>query len=266
MVKKALTIAGSDSGGGAGIQADLKTFHERNVFGMSAVTAVTAQNTLGVHGVHPIPVEMIYEQISRIEQDLTPDSIKTGMLFSEEIIEMIVFCAKQYDWDKLVVDPVMIAKGGASLLQSDAIQTIQRKLVPLSFLITPNLPECEILTNMETKTITSKKDAAKKLHDLGAKYVLLKGGHGMGDVLVDLLFDGKNFYEWESEKIKTKHTHGTGCTLSAAITAELAKGKDVVSAVEVGVRFIQNAIQHSLQLGSGNGPTNHWADRQVSVK
>ncbi|NNU89656.1 bifunctional hydroxymethylpyrimidine kinase/phosphomethylpyrimidine kinase [Anoxybacillus sp. CHMUD] len=259
MVYKALTIAGSDSGGGAGIQADLKTFHQFRVFGMSAITAVTAQNTLGVQGVYPLPIEAIEKQIDSIAVDLPPDAVKTGMLFNEEIIELVARKIKQYGWVRVVVDPVMIAKGGAPLLKQEAVKALQHHMLPLAHVLTPNIPEAEVLTNMRIETLEQRKEAAKKLHDMGVQYVVMKGGHGKGDELVDLLYDGEQFYEWTSQKIYTKHTHGTGCTFAAAITAQLAKGKTAYEAVDIAKRFIQKAIEQTLQIGSGHGPTNHWA-------
>lgn len=259
MVYKALTIAGSDSGGGAGIQADLKTFHQLRVFGMSAITAVTAQNTLGVQGVYPLPVEAIEKQIDSIATDLPPDAIKTGMLFSEEIIECVAYKMKQHRWTRVVVDPVMIAKGGSPLLKQEAVEALQRHMLPLAYVLTPNIPEAEVLTNMQIDTLEQRKEAAKKLHDMGVRYVVMKGGHGEGNELVDLLYDGEQFYEWKSKRVHTKHTHGTGCTFAAAITAQLAKGKTIYEAVDVAKRFIQAAIEQTLQIGGGHGPTNHWA-------
>lgn len=258
-VYKALTIAGSDSGGGAGIQADLKTFQELGVFGMSSITAVTAQNTLGVQGVYPLSVEGIIQQIDSIEEDLHPHAVKTGMLFSEEIIEAVAERVKNYQWNNLVVDPVMIAKGGAPLLQEEAVSALKKYLIPLAKVITPNIPEAEVLTEMNIDSIGDRKEAAKKLYDMGAQYVVIKGGHGEDDSLIDLLFDGKQFFEWESCRVHTKHTHGTGCTFAAAITAELAKGKTVQMAVDVAKAFIQAAIEDELGIGGGHGPTNHWA-------
>lgn len=259
MVYKALTIAGSDSGGGAGIQADLKTFHQLHVFGMSAITAVTAQNTLGVQGVYPLPIEAIEKQMDSVAVDLPPDAVKTGMLFSNEIIELVAHKMKQYKWTRVVVDPVMIAKGGAPLLKQEAVEALQRHLLPLAYVLTPNIPEAEVLTNMRIETVEERKEAAKKLHDMGVRHVVMKGGHGEGNELVDILYDGEQFYEWKSKRIDTKHTHGTGCTFAAAITAQLAKGKTIYEAVDVAKRFIHAAIEKTLHIGGGHGPTNHWA-------
>jgi hydroxymethylpyrimidine/phosphomethylpyrimidine kinase len=260
MIKKALTIAGSDSGGGAGIQADLKTFQELEVFGMSALTAVTAQNTLGVHGVYPVSTEAVVKQIEAIGEDMGTDALKTGMLFNAEIIEAVSACLKKYQWENVVVDPVMIAKGGASLLLQEAISALKTFLLPLAKVITPNIPEAEVLTGMSIQTGTDKQNAAKKLFDMGVKNVVIKGGHDEdSDESTDLLYDGKDFWTFPSKRINTKNTHGTGCTFSAALTAELSKGASVNDAVVTAKNFIQAAIEEDLKIGLGHGPTNHWA-------
>lgn len=257
---KVLTIAGSDSGGGAGIQADLKTFQELNVYGMSAITAVTAQNTLGVQGVHPIPAEFVAKEIDSVSQDIGVDAIKTGMLFSTDIIEVVSGKIKQYDWKKVVVDPVMIAKGGATLLQQEAISSVKKYLLPLAYIVTPNIPEAEELTGIRIVTQADKIEAAKRLMDLGVKNVVIKGGHDQdANESIDLLFDGEHSYTFTSKRLKTKNTHGTGCTFSAVITAEVAKGATVFEAVSVAKSFISAAIEEDLQIGNGHGPTNHWA-------
>lgn len=259
-IKKALTIAGSDSGGGAGIQADLKTFQELDVFGMSALTAVTAQNTLGVQAVFPMTPEAVAEQIKSIGEDLGTDALKTGMLFNAEIIIAVSEQIKKYNWQKVVVDPVMIAKGGASLLQNEAISAMKQYLLPLSLVITPNIPEAEVLTDMTIKTMDDKREAAKRLLDSGVKNVVIKGGHDEDpNQAVDILFDGKSFEYFTSQRITTKNTHGTGCTFSAALTAELAKGSSVLDALAIAKSFIQAAIEDDLRIGAGHGPTNHWA-------
>lgn len=258
--KKALTIAGSDSGGGAGIQADLKTFQELDVFGMSALTAVTAQNTLGVQAVFPLAAEAVTQQIQSVAEDLSADAVKTGMLFSADIIKVVAEQFKKYNWKKVVVDPVMIAKGGASLLQQEAVTALRKHLLPLAFVITPNIPEAEVLTKTSIQTVEDKQEAARKLAALGSNYVLIKGGHDeSADESVDLLYDGKEFTEYRGRRIVTKHTHGTGCTFSAAITAELAKGKGIFDAVTTAKAFIQAAVEDQLLIGKGHGPTNHWA-------
>ncbi|RAP75884.1 bifunctional hydroxymethylpyrimidine kinase/phosphomethylpyrimidine kinase [Paenibacillus montanisoli] len=265
-IARALTVAGSDSGGGAGIQADLKTFQELRVFGMSAITAVTAQNTLGVQGIYPLSAEAVQQQMDAIGQDLGADAVKTGMLFSSEIILGVAEKLQQYKWEKVVVDPVMIAKGGAALLLEESVRALKQTLLPLAYVVTPNLPEAEILADMRIISLEDRKEAAKRLAAYGAKHVVMKGGHDPagGDEVVDLLYDGRDFYEFRSARKETRHTHGTGCTFAAAITAELAKGRSVLDAVPVAKAFIQAAIEDSLQLGQGHGPTNHWAYRERS--
>lgn len=259
---KALTIAGSDSGGGAGIQADLKTFQERDVYGMSVLTAVTAQNTIGVQGVYPVSVEGVVEQLRSIGEDLPPHAVKTGMLFSTEIIEAIAHEIKTFNWSTIVIDPVMIAKGGASLLQQEATNALKEKLFPLATVVTPNIPEAEVLADCQIRSHKDKKEAAKRLHALGADHVIIKGGHEDTEEVIDLLFDGHSFYDFKSERLVTPNTHGTGCTFSAALTAELAKGASVFVATAIAKQFIQAAIKHDLGIGHGHGPTNHWAYRQ----
>lgn len=259
-VKKALTIAGSDCGGGAGIQADLKTFQELGVFGMSALTAVTAQNTLGVQGVFPMSPAAVAQQIESIGADMGTDALKTGMLFNAEIIQAVTEKIKQNNWQKVVVDPVMIAKGGASLLQKEAIFALKKYLLPIAWIITPNIPEAEVLTEMSIQSLNDKREAAKKLMGLGVQNVVIKGGHDENsNEATDVLYDGNEFMYFTSKRIMTKNTHGTGCTFSAALTAEAAKGSNVYEAVSIAKNFIQAAIEDDLEIGGGHGPTNHWA-------
>ncbi|NEZ40597.1 bifunctional hydroxymethylpyrimidine kinase/phosphomethylpyrimidine kinase [Paenibacillus alvei] len=262
-VARALTIAGSDSGGGAGIQADIKTFQELKVFGMSAITAVTVQNTLGVHGVYPLPPEAVAEQVNAVKEDIGVDAVKTGMLFSADIIETVANRLEAFGWNNVVVDPVMIAKGGAQLLQKEAIEAIKSRLLPLALIVTPNIPEAEALAGMKIVSLQDRCEAAMKIAGCGAKMVVIKGGHDMTtELAVDLFFDGTCFTMIEDRRITTKHTHGTGCTYSAAIAAELAKGAAPNEAVRTARHYIQAAIEETLSLGGGNGPTNHWAYRQ----
>jgi hydroxymethylpyrimidine/phosphomethylpyrimidine kinase len=259
-VYKALTIAGSDSGGGAGIQADLKTFQELQVFGMSAITAVTAQNTLGVHGVFPMSPAAVAQQIEAVGSDLGVDAVKTGMLFSSDIIIATAKQIKRFGWRHLVVDPVMIAKGGASLLQQEAVRALREHLLPLSEIVTPNIPEAEVLAGIPIRTLEDKREAAKRIASFGAANVIIKGGHDTGsDDVLDMFYDGSGFTSLMGKKVQTDHTHGTGCTFSAALTAELAKGAGVHEAVQTAKAFIQAAIEDSLEIGGGHGPTNHWA-------
>ncbi|ARD48194.1 bifunctional hydroxymethylpyrimidine kinase/phosphomethylpyrimidine kinase [Sporosarcina sp. P33] len=260
-VQVALTIAGSDSGGGAGIQADLKTFQELGVFGTSAITAVTAQNTHGVHGVYPIQTDGVTAQIRAVLDDFDVKACKTGMLFSAEIITAVADLLKEYPPIPLVIDPVMIAKGGQSLLQQQAIQALKEHLLPLATIVTPNIPEAEVLTGMRIQTDEDIQQAAAAFIEMGAKAVVMKGGHRC-----DML-DAKDYYadnEGQSFTvttpwIQTKDTHGTGCTFAAALTSFLAKGCSMPDAVAEAKQFIQAAIEDGLQIGSGHGPTNHWA-------
>ncbi|KGA96827.1 phosphomethylpyrimidine kinase [Alkalihalobacillus alcalophilus ATCC 27647 = CGMCC 1.3604] len=267
-IAKTLTIAGSDSSGGAGIQADLKTFQELETFGMSAITAITAQNTLGVHGVYPQSTEAIEAQLDAVLSDIGADGVKTGMLFSAEIIELVAKKVKEYQLKNIVVDPVMIAKGGATLLQQEAIDALKEKLLPVATVITPNLPEAQAILELEKEitNIEEMEEVAKALYELGPEYILLKGGHLTEGPALDLLYDGKEMTKYHVERIDTKHTHGTGCTFAAAIAAELAKGAEIKEAVQVAKDFITAAISDSIQLGSGIGPTNHHAYQRSKRK
>ncbi|RKD24326.1 bifunctional hydroxymethylpyrimidine kinase/phosphomethylpyrimidine kinase [Ammoniphilus oxalaticus] len=258
MIARALTIAGSDSGGGAGIQADLKTFTVRNVFGMSALTAITAQNTLGVEDIHPIPLEMIEKQIEMVITDLGVDAVKTGMMGTAPVIELVARKLKEHSVKQLVVDPVMIAKGGAKLLENDAAHALVTELIPLATIITPNIPEAEVILERKIQTVADMTEAAKALVELGAKAAIVKGGHFEGDP-TDILYDGTEIYTFPGKRIETRHTHGTGCTFAACITAELAKGNSLVESVETAKAYITAAIKEELGLGQGHGPTNHWA-------
>lgn len=265
-IYKALTIAGSDSGGGAGIQADLKTFQELDVYGMSVITVLTAQNTLGVQGVYPQSLEAIEAQIDSVLSDIGADAIKTGMLYSTEIISLVARKLRQYKVSNLVVDPVMYAKGGAPLLQPEAMDALKRELLPLATVITPNVPEaCGILGIEEITCEEEMEGVAGRLLDCGAKYVLLKGGHLSSGEAVDLLMDRNESIYLRSPRINTRHTHGTGCTLASAITAQLAKGFSVKEAVATAKQFITAAISNSLSIGGGIGPTDHAAFRRSGI-
>lgn len=255
MIKVALTVAGSDSGGGAGIQADLKTFAMLGVFGTSAITSLTAQNTQGVQGIYDIPPAFIGSQIDSVMTDIGTDAMKTGMLSNAAIIELVAAKIREYRIEKVVVDPVMVATSGDVLLQPAARDTLQQHLLPLAYLVTPNRGEAEILAGQEIKTVEDMRTAAKRIYQAGAKRVLIKGGH-FPERALDLLYDGKNFSSFESPHINTPHTHGTGCVLSAAITAELAKGASLEQAIDRAKRFITSAIRWSLPLGKGHGPAN----------
>jgi hydroxymethylpyrimidine/phosphomethylpyrimidine kinase len=255
---RVLTIAGSDSGGGAGIQADLKTITVLGGFGMSVVTALTAQNTLGVHGIHEVPPSFVAAQFDAVATDIGIDAAKTGMLAGSEIIRVVAEKIRQYAIAKLVVDPVMVAKGGMSLIREEAKRILVRELIPLALVLTPNIPEAEVLSGIRIATLDEMKRAARIIRDLGAGYVVVKGGHLSGDA-VDLLYDGRDFREFSSPRIETADTHGTGCTYSAAIATGLAAGKDVAEAVAGAKRYVSEAVRRAWRVGGGNGPTNHLA-------
>jgi len=256
-MKNVLTIAGSDSSGGAGIQADLKTFSAHGVFGMSVITAVTAQNTQGVFGVQDISVDMIEKQIDAIFDDIKVDALKIGMVSQIEIIKAIAGKLRHYIPENVVIDPVMISKSGYDLLASEAKETLINELLPLATIATPNIPEAEVISGMSIKSLGDMKDAAIRIHSLGARNVLIKGGH-MEDEATDVLYDGKEFKYFTTERINTKNTHGTGCTLSSAIASNLAKGYTVEESVANAKDYITTAIKHSLSIGKGVGPTNHF--------
>jgi hydroxymethylpyrimidine kinase/phosphomethylpyrimidine kinase/thiamine-phosphate diphosphorylase len=251
-----LAIAGSDSGGGAGIQADLKVATLLGSFGMSAITALTAQNTLGVRSIHPAPPGFIQDQIEAVLSDIGVDVLKVGMLFSPEIIRIVAENIRKYALPA-VVDPVMIAKGGASLLQDDAVAALRDELLPLAYLITPNLPEAEVLTGMTIRTEAEMEKAAMQMQSMGPRNVLVKGGHLEGDSVDLLLAEGK-VHRFQAKRFDTPHTHGTGCTYSAAIATFLAQGVPLVQAVERSKVFITEAIRNAPGLGSGHGPVNHF--------
>ena len=255
----AMTIAGSDSGGGAGIQADLKTFQALHVYGTSALTAITAQNTVGVQGVHEIPTGIIAAQIDAIVDDIGVDAAKTGMLSSPEIIVTVADRIRHWRIERLVVDPVMVAKSGDRLLREDAVASLLDELLPLALVVTPNLPEAEVLVGHALESDTQIRDAARQIVDFGVRSVVVKGGHRGGDA-VDVFYDGQMFEEFASVRFATPNTHGTGCTFSAAIAAELARGAALRDAVATAKHFITEAIRHAVPLGHGHGPVAHdWS-------
>ncbi len=259
-MKRVLTIAGSDSGGGAGIQADLKTFAVFGIFGMSAITAITAQNTVSVTAAHELPLELIEQQIDAVMTDIGADAVKTGMLSSSKIVRLVAESAKKYDFPDLVVDPVMIAKSGDPLLAEEARQTIRDELIPLATVITPNLHEVSALTDEQVETEEDMEAAARDLHQLGCQWVVVKGGHLTGAAeSVDVIYDGTTIYRERAEHIQTKNTHGTGCAFASAIAAGLARGKPPLEAIRNAKRFITEAIREGLDIGQGHGPANHLA-------
>ena len=253
-----LTIAGSDPSGGAGIQADLKTYAALGVYGMAALTALTAQNTREVTGVHEIPPEFVAQQIDAVFADITPDAVKTGMLSSAPIIRVVAEKATEHSFRNLVVDPVMVAKSGDRLLREDAVTALREDLVPAAHVLTPNLPEAGDILGREIRTAPSMRDAAREIHALGAANVLVKGGHLPGDQVTDILFDGEQFHEFSSPRIDTKNTHGTGCTLASAIAAHLALGETVPEAVGKAREYLTGALEAAYDIGHGHGPVHHF--------
>ncbi len=256
-MKIALTIAGSDSGGGAGIQADLKTFHQFGVFGTSVITALTAQNTRGVRAVHAVPPDMIAEQCAALAEDLPPHALKTGMLAEPGVVRQVAAAVRGYDWRPLVVDPVMVASSGDRLLSADAEAVVRDVLVPLAALVTPNLDEAAILTGRAIDGPDAMELAGRDLLDLGAAAALVKGGHLAGQEVVDVLVTPAGVRRFTRSRLETTSTHGTGCTLSAAVTAGLALGRPLERAVADALDFVHRAMAAAPGLGSGHGPLNH---------
>ena len=258
----ALTMAGSDSGGGAGIQADLKTFAVLGVHGTSAITAITAQNTTGVTEILELPTSLIREQIAVVVDDIGVHAAKTGMLSSAAIIATVADAVERYGLGNLVVDPVMVAKGGAKLLRDDAVTAMRDLLMPLAAVVTPNLPEAQVLLGREITTLDERRRAARDLVAMGARSAVVKGGHAEGDV-VDVFFDGRQLIELSAERIETPNTHGSGCVFSAAITAGIALGMEPLEAVRRAKTFITQAIASSIEIGHGHGPVNPWFAQRV---
>ena len=258
-MRKALTIAGSDSGGGAGIQADLKTFQRFGVFGTSALTLVTAQNTVGVQGVHLLPPEVIAQQIASVAADLRPDAVKTGALGSVAIIEAVADAVLRHELAPLVVDPVMISKHGDLLLGADAVEALAARLFPLATLVTPNLHEAAALVGGALETESQMREAARAIAARGPKAVLVKGGSLGGGEAVDVLWDGAEFFRFAAPRVETRSTHGTGCTFSAAITAQLALGASLRDAVRAAKSWTHKAITAAPGIGGGRGPVDHGA-------
>jgi hydroxymethylpyrimidine/phosphomethylpyrimidine kinase len=256
-MRTALTIAGSDSSGGAGIQADLKTFAAHGVFGMTAITAVTAQNTLGVTGVVALPPDFVAAQIDAVAIDIPPDASKIGMLANAGIIDAVAHAITRHAFANVVLDTVMIAKSRARLLDENAVAALRDRLLPLALVVTPNVPEAEALTGLTINTTQDQREAARRLVKLGARAALVKGGHMEGPTAVDVLWDGREMTMLEAPRIESPHTHGTGCTLSSAIAARLALGDDLVSACRAAKAYVTRAIAQAPGLGHGNGPLNH---------
>jgi hydroxymethylpyrimidine/phosphomethylpyrimidine kinase len=268
LIAKALTIAGSDSGGGAGIQADLKTFSAFRVFGMSVITAVTAQNSMGVQAVENLPPAFVAQELRSVLSDFDADAAKCGMLSTAAIIEAVAAELREHPIPKLVVDPVMVAtarspsspgskEAGDRLLQPDARETLVKRILPLALLVTPNLPEAEALAGMPVHTRADMEEAARRIHALGPRYVLVKGGHLKGDAL-DLLWNGRELTAFSAPRIESKNTHGTGCTLSAAIAAGLARGQALGDSVRSAKAYVTKAIREGFALGRGVGQLRHF--------
>ncbi len=256
----ALTVAGSDSGGGAGIQADIKTFHAFGVFGASAITAVTAQNTLGVTAVHPVPAAVVRAQIDAVAVDLRPRALKTGMLATAELAETVSEAIAAHGAGAYVMDPVMVAASGHRLLEPDAEAVLARRLLPLAALVTPNLREASLLTGVEVDSLAAMRTAARTLVGMGAGAALVKGGHLRSGEAADVFRDGNGERVWRRARIATRHVHGTGCTLAAAVAAGLARGAPLPRAVAVAVDFVARAIRSAPGLGAGGGPVNHFVE------
>jgi hydroxymethylpyrimidine/phosphomethylpyrimidine kinase len=256
-VHRALTIAGSDCSGGAGIQADLKTFMAFRVFGMSAITAVVAENTVGVQAVQDLPADMVVQQIRSCVEDIGVDAVKIGMLSNPEIVAAVARCICEYELPNVVVDPVMIAKSGDPLLSEEARETVKKELLPLARVITPNRYEAEVLADMPIAGLDDMKRSARRLKKTGCGWVVVKGGHVPGGDAIDVVYDGREFHTYAAPFVDTQNTHGTGCTFSSAIAAGLGKGYEPVTAIERAKAFISRAIQDGLAIGHGHGPANH---------
>jgi len=266
---KVLTIAGSDSGGGAGIQADLKSFAARGVYGMSAITALTAQNTRGVQGVYDVPPEFIRLQIDSVMSDIGADAWKTGMLSTQATIAVVAERARHYGVERLVVDPVMVAKGGDLLLQPEARDALIEQLLPLAYVVTPNHHEAQVLTGLEIHTLEDMCRAAEVIYAMGPRYVVVKGGHlPVVEAAIDVLYDGTAVETLEAPRVDTPNTHGTGCTYASAIAAELAKGHSIHEAVRFAKAYLTAAIRAAdeMGIGHGHGPLNHFLGREIEVE
>ena len=253
----ALTIAGSDSGGGAGVQADLKTFAAHGVYGLSAVTAVTAQNSLGVTAVHPVPAPIVASQIAAVATDFGARAVKTGMLVDAGIVEAVAAAVEEFKLPNLVVDPVMLASHGALLLDPDGVAALRTRLLRHARVVTPNRPEAERLTGRVIASVGDAADAARRIHDMGPAAVILTGGHLPGGDVVDILFDGHEMIELRGARVDTAHSHGTGCTFAAAVAAGLALGRALPDAARAAKRYVEQGLRHAPGIGRGNGPLAH---------
>ena len=256
-MKKVLSIAGSDCSGGAGIQADLKTFSAHGVFGMSVIVSVVAENTSRVIDIQDVTPEMIKKQIDAIFEDIEVDAVKIGMLSTPACMKAVSEKLRQYKPSNVIVDPVMYAKNGCPLMEETAVDSLIEFIIPLADVLTPNIPEAEKISGLSISTVKDMEAAAVKIYEMGCKGVIIKGGHKEGSAL-DVLYDGNEFTHFETERIDTKNTHGTGCTFSSAVASQLALGLSVKDAVSKAKNYVTTAIRHSLEIGKGNGPTNHF--------
>lgn len=270
---KVLSIAGSDTGGGAGIQADIKTISALGCYATTVVTALTAQNSLGVRSVFEVPASFVGEQIDAVMTDIGTDAVKTGMLLSKDIVDMVCSKIKEYNIKRLVVDPVMLSKNNRRLLSADAVHTVTGQLFPLSLVVTPNIPEAACITGLTIKSVSDAKEAARGIYQLGPAYVLIKGGHAEEswdskgkDRVIDIVYDGKGFEYIEAEYIPTHNTHGTGCTYASAIAAFLAKGNGLVESVVQAKKFLTAAIRKSFALGRGYGTLDQFSATYNSLE
>ena len=260
-----LSIAGSDSGGGAGVQADIKTFASIGTYGTSVITAVTAQNSIGVSAIQELNIDIIEKQIDSVCSDMKPVAVKTGMLFSKEIITLVANKAEKYGWQHLIVDPVMVTTTGDHLIKDDAVTTYIEELLPRSFVVTPNIPEANRLTGLEINSDPSLREAAIEIHNFGVNNVIIKGGH---DVLstesVDTLYDGHKFTYEKLQRIDSNNTHGTGCSFASALTAYIANGNNLKTSFKLAKHYVWNGIKNSYQVGEGSGPINHmWNNTEL---
>jgi hydroxymethylpyrimidine/phosphomethylpyrimidine kinase len=261
-VYRALTIAGSDSSGGAGIQGDLKTFAALDVYGSSAITAVTAQNTLGIIAVEPLVADLVTAQIEAVAGDIELHATKTGMLATAAIVEAVTAAIDELDLPKVVVDPVLIATSGDPLLDEDGIEVMRAELLPRALVVTPNIPEAEILSRYQIHSMEDLQEAARRIHDLGPTAVIITGGHRDGDVVVDVLYDGDRFLELRTDRVPDRQVHGTGCAFASAVAAYLAQGVPLEEAAERAQRYVANAIRHALRVGQGQHVLDHFWNRR----
>ena len=257
-MRAVLTIAGSDSGGGAGIQADLKTFAALGVYGTSAITAITAQNTVGVTAAATLAADLVTAQIEAVAADIHLDATKTGMLGSAAIVEAVAAAIEELELPLVVVDPVMLAKSGDRLLDEDGVRAMSAELLPRAMVVTPNIPEAEVLSGMPIRSVADAREAARRIHRLGRCAVIVKGGHAQGDRIVDLLFDGDLLVEFPTDRIATRNTHGTGCTFASAVAANLALGHSLADAAARAQAYVAGAIRHGPAIGRGHGPLDHF--------